>query len=86
VEHALPVPILYDDILTLYAYSGTGATPTHIVNYGGAWGEQYVWATQDIPNDPKWGVFFLLPRLLILFDLTFCADYDDSQDTTFWKP
>lgn len=58
VEHALPVPILYDDILTLYAYSGTGATPTHIVNYGGAWGEQYVWATQDIPNDPKWGFFF----------------------------
>ena len=53
VEHALPVPTLYDDILTLYALSGTGATPTHVVNYGGAWGEQLVWATEDIPNDPK---------------------------------
>lgn len=53
VEHALPVPTLYDDVLTLYALSGTGATPTHIVNYGGAWGEQLVWATEDIPNDPK---------------------------------
>ncbi|KAF8894747.1 hypothetical protein BD779DRAFT_1669210 [Infundibulicybe gibba] len=53
VEHALPVPILYDDILTLFALSGTGSTPTHIVNYGGAWGEQLVWATEDIPNDPK---------------------------------
>lgn len=53
VEHALPVPELFDDVLTLFALSGTGSTPTHIVNYGGAWGEQYVWATEDIPNDPK---------------------------------
>jgi len=86
VEHALPVPILYDDILTLYAYSGTGATPTHIVNYGGAWGEQYVWATEDIPNDPKCELFGFDSPLLIVFDLTFCADYDDSRGTTFWKP
>ncbi|KDQ62649.1 hypothetical protein JAAARDRAFT_171198 [Jaapia argillacea MUCL 33604] len=53
VEHPLPVPYLYDDVLNLYALSGTGSTPTHIVNYGGAWGEQLVWARADIPNDPK---------------------------------
>ncbi|KJA15941.1 hypothetical protein HYPSUDRAFT_47891 [Hypholoma sublateritium FD-334 SS-4] len=53
IEHAIPVPTLYDDVLTLYALSGTGATPTHIVNYGGVWGEQLVWASNDIPNDPK---------------------------------
>lgn len=53
VEHALPVPTLYDDVLTLFASSGTGYTPTHIVNYGGAFGEQLVWATHDVPNDPK---------------------------------
>jgi hypothetical protein len=53
VEHALPVPELYTDVLYLYARSGTGATPTHIVNYGGAWGEQLVWAYMDVPNDPK---------------------------------
>ncbi|EKM83071.1 hypothetical protein AGABI1DRAFT_118462 [Agaricus bisporus var. burnettii JB137-S8] len=53
VEHAIPVPVLYDDVLTLFALSGTGSTPTHIVNYGGAFGEQFVWATHDIPNDPK---------------------------------
>ncbi|KAJ3543125.1 hypothetical protein NMY22_g3250 [Coprinellus aureogranulatus] len=53
VEHALPIPTLYDDVLTLYALSGTGSTPTHVVNYGGAWGEQFVWATEDVPNDPK---------------------------------
>ncbi|GLB35482.1 putative amidohydrolase family protein [Lyophyllum shimeji] len=53
VEHALPIPTLYDDVITLYASSGTGSTPTHIVNYGGAWGEQLVWATEDVANDPK---------------------------------
>ncbi|KAG7453025.1 uncharacterized protein BT62DRAFT_959229 [Guyanagaster necrorhizus] len=53
VEHALPVSVLYDDVLTLWSQSGTGSTPTHIVSYGGVFGEQYVWATQDIPNDPK---------------------------------
>jgi len=54
IEHNLPVPKLYEDVLTLYALSGTGATPTHIVNYGGAWGEQLVWANEDVPNDPKY--------------------------------
>ncbi|KZT18244.1 hypothetical protein NEOLEDRAFT_1125603 [Neolentinus lepideus HHB14362 ss-1] len=53
VEHPLPVPALYDDVLTLYALSGTASTPTHIVNYGGAFGEQFVWAKEDVPNDPK---------------------------------
>jgi hypothetical protein len=53
VEHALPISTLYDDVLTLFALSGTGATPTHIVNYGGAWGEQLVWANYDVPNDAK---------------------------------
>ena len=53
VEHSLPIPTLYDDVLTLYGLSGTGSTPTHIVNYGGTFGEELVWATQDLPNDPK---------------------------------
>nr|GAT47344.1 predicted protein [Mycena chlorophos] len=53
VEHAIPVPVLYDDVLTLFAASGTGYTPTHIVNYGGVMGEQRLWATEDLPNDPK---------------------------------
>ncbi|KAG2365872.1 hypothetical protein BDR07DRAFT_1480928 [Suillus spraguei] len=53
IEHNIPVSVLYDDILTLYTMSGTGSTPTHIVDYGGMFGEQYLWATEDIPNDPK---------------------------------
>ena len=54
MEHAIPISRLYDDVLTLFALSGTGYTPTHIVNYGGAFGEQFVWATHDVPNDPKY--------------------------------
>lgn len=45
IEHALPVPVLYEDILTLFSESGTGNTPTHIVNYGGMFGEVYVWVS-----------------------------------------
>ena len=54
IEHNIPVSMLYDDILTLYVMSGTGSTPTHIVDYGGMFGEQYLWATEDIPNDAKY--------------------------------
>ena len=53
VEHAIPIPVLYDDVLKLYALSGTGASPTHLVNYGGAFGEQFVWAKVDVPNVEK---------------------------------
>ena len=53
VEHAIPIPTLYEDVLNLFALSGTGSTPTHLVNYGGAWGEQFVWANEDVPTDPK---------------------------------
>ena len=41
VEHALPVAPLYKDVVTLFAKSGTGYTPTLIVGYGGIWGENY---------------------------------------------
>ncbi|KAH9926124.1 uncharacterized protein B0H18DRAFT_1085078 [Fomitopsis serialis] len=49
IEHPLPIPVLYDDVLTLYALSGTGSTPTHLVNYGGVMGEQYIWPRKTYP-------------------------------------
>jgi imidazolonepropionase-like amidohydrolase len=54
VEHALPVPVLYNDIVTLFAKSGVGYTPTLIVAYGGLNGEDYwyqhtnVWENQRL--------------------------------------
>lgn len=41
VEHSLPVPNLYNDVVTLFARSGVGYTPTLIVGYGGLTGENY---------------------------------------------
>ena len=41
VEHSLPVPKLYKDIVTLFGKSKTGYTPTLIVGYGGLSGEYY---------------------------------------------
>ena len=50
MEHAIPISTLYDDVLTLYALSGTGSTPTRIVNYGGVMGEQLVWAPKFVSH------------------------------------
>ncbi|KAG8881276.1 hypothetical protein FRB98_004435 [Tulasnella sp. 332] len=53
VEHSLPIPIVYQDVMTLFAESGTGNTPTHIVNYGGVFGETHVWAHTAVPFNQK---------------------------------
>ncbi len=46
VEHSLPVPRLYNDVVTLFAKSKSGYTPTMIVGYGGLSGEYY-WYQHD---------------------------------------
>jgi Tol biopolymer transport system component/imidazolonepropionase-like amidohydrolase len=51
-EHSLPVP-LQRDVVDLVAKSGTFYTPTLIVSYGGPWGEQYFWQTQNPHDDAK---------------------------------
>ena len=48
VEHSLPVPHVYKDIVTLFATSGAGYTPTLIVGYGGLTGENYWYQHQDV--------------------------------------
>jgi hypothetical protein len=82
VEHSIPIPTLYDDVITLYALSGTGSTPTHIVNYGGAWGEQLVWANRDVPNDPKFVLVILIIPATYLY---LYLGYDVLLDMIFWR-
>jgi imidazolonepropionase-like amidohydrolase/Tol biopolymer transport system component len=41
VEHSLPVPRLYHDVIQLFGKSRSGYTPTLIVGYGGLSGEYY---------------------------------------------
>jgi hypothetical protein len=64
-EHSLPVE-LYPDAVKFLAGTGTYYTPTLIVGYGGPWGEEYFWQTQNPHDDPKLGRFtphFALDRL-----------------------
>ena len=41
IEHNVPVAPLYRDVLELWRRSGTGYTPTLVVNYGGPSGERW---------------------------------------------
>jgi imidazolonepropionase-like amidohydrolase/Tol biopolymer transport system component len=41
VEHSVPVPRIYNDVVQLFAKSGAGYTPTLVVGYGGLSGEYY---------------------------------------------
>ncbi len=52
-EHTLPIAPLYNDVLQLYAHSGTTWTPTLIVQYGGPWAENYWYEHSDVIDDPK---------------------------------
>ena len=47
VEHSLPVPHLYKDVVTLFAKSKSGYTPTLIVDYGGLSGEYLLVSAQQ---------------------------------------
>jgi imidazolonepropionase-like amidohydrolase/Tol biopolymer transport system component len=48
VEHSLPVPRIYKDVVTLFAKSKSGYTPTLIVGYGGLSGEYYWYQHSDV--------------------------------------
>lgn len=52
-EHPLPVPELYDDVLSLVAASGSSYTPIAVMNYGGIFGQHWIHQTENIPGDSK---------------------------------
>ena len=52
-EHSLPIFPLYKDVVKLFAESGIAYTPTFLVAYGGPWGENWFYTTEDVYNDPK---------------------------------
>ncbi|KAF5492347.1 hypothetical protein CGCS363_v011267 [Colletotrichum siamense] len=52
-EHPLPVPDLYDDVLSLVEASGSSYTPLAVMNYGGIFGQNWIHQNEDIPNDAK---------------------------------
>jgi imidazolonepropionase-like amidohydrolase len=53
LEHTLPTFPTQPDVLRLLAFSGTVYTPTTLVAYGGPWGENYYYETEDVYGDQK---------------------------------
>jgi len=56
-EHAFPIYPLYRDFTKLVAESGTAYTPTLLVSYGGPFGENYYYATENVNDDIKLNTF-----------------------------
>jgi imidazolonepropionase-like amidohydrolase len=63
VEHSLPVPNLYKDVVTLFGKSKTGYTPTLIVAYGGLSGEYYWYQKTNVWENPRLSKF--VPRFVL---------------------
>jgi Tol biopolymer transport system component len=57
IEHNLPIAPIYSDVVELFETSGTTNTPTLLVSYGGPFGENWFYATEDVHDDPKANTF-----------------------------
>lgn len=53
VEHNIPVAPVYKDVIEVWGKSGTGYTPTLIVNYGGLNGEYYYYQRDNVWENEK---------------------------------
>ncbi|KJJ39276.1 amidohydrolase family protein [Aequorivita vladivostokensis] len=63
VEHNIPVAPVYKDILEIWGKSGSGYTPTLIVNYGGMNGEFYYYERDNVWENEKLLTF--MPRSIV---------------------
>jgi len=63
VEHNIPVAPVYKDILEVWGKSGTGYTPTLIVNYAGLNGEYYYYQRDNVWENERLLTF--TPRRII---------------------
>jgi imidazolonepropionase-like amidohydrolase len=52
IEHSLPVANVYDDVLQFWRGSGTAYTPTLVVAYGGAFGENWWYQKTKVWQEP----------------------------------
>ena len=53
IEHSMPIVPAYDDVVRLFAESGTVNSPTLLVSYGGPWAENYFYTKEDVFGDEK---------------------------------
>ncbi len=53
LEHALPITPIYDDVLQLFVKAGITYSPTLLVSYGGPFGENFFYTTENVYGDQK---------------------------------
>jgi hypothetical protein len=53
LEHALPISPLFKDVRELFVKSGITYSPTLLVAYGGPFGENYYYTTENVAGDAK---------------------------------
>ena len=53
IEHSMPIVPAYNDVVELFATSGTVNSPTLLVSYGGPWAENYFYTHEDVFGDEK---------------------------------
>jgi imidazolonepropionase-like amidohydrolase len=63
VEHSLPVPVVYDDVVQFWSQTKTGYTPTLVVAYGGRSGEDYWYQHTEVWDHPRLTTFVNRERL-----------------------
>ena len=63
IEHSVPVARIYDDVLQLWSKTEVGYTPTLVVAYGGAFGENYWYQKTNVYDDPRLTQF--VPRRML---------------------
>jgi Tol biopolymer transport system component/imidazolonepropionase-like amidohydrolase len=63
IEHSLPVSPLYKDVVTLFAESRTGYTPTLVVSYGGLMGEHYWYMHTNVWENER--LLKYVPRAMV---------------------
>ncbi len=57
VEHTIPVPAIYKDVMALWPPTKVAYTPTLLVGYGGIWGENYWYQETNVWEDPRLSKF-----------------------------
>jgi Tol biopolymer transport system component len=53
IEHNLPITPIYEDVVQLFKASQTTNAPTLLVSYGGPFGENFFYTTEDVQGNEK---------------------------------
>lgn len=63
IEHNIPVPNAYDDVIKLWSATDSGDTPTLVVSYGGISGENYWYQHTNVYENER--LLRFVPRFVV---------------------